>query len=159
MGETDDGRWKSLGVASLAAMWAVALYGVLTLPPSIVTRWHANGDASYGSKWSLLFLPVVVSIAFAILRVARNARNIRVNVPFTIPEERRDAAVAVARHYLDVTAAALAFGFACMEAAIVRASATGRADWTFYASIVLLVVLIFSTVAKMLADIYRASRA
>lgn len=110
-----------VGVAALAAMLFIALralYGPGSLPPSIPTHFSADGQAdAFGSRWSLLSLPVVAIALYSLMTVVAR-RPSAFNYPVRVTPANRPRLESLA---LDMIAW-LKVELACILAWIERAT-------------------------------------
>ena len=135
---------RVLMIAGLAALWAVGAFAFITLPPA--------------SKYPLLIIPGVGTLAFVILNWTLVSGNIRVNVPFEIPPENMERVQAVAAQMLEVLGSLLLIGFACIESIVYQSSASSTQSLAFPYVIGTFVALILAVVVVTLVRIRQVAR-
>lgn len=77
----------------LVASYAVAIYGIITLPAKIAIHFNAAGEADrYGAPTTLLILPVIMTFCLGIISlVAHRCPEELFHVPFKVNEKNSDS--------------------------------------------------------------------
>ena len=124
--QSNDGDWGfagSLATGGFLACALIAAYGLVTLPDTIPVHWGADG-VGYGSKYTILILPIVGAMIMAVLKFSASVPASMLNVPVRITPENEAAVRATVRSMLASIAAVLGVGFALLEMTIVVAAKT-----------------------------------
>lgn len=76
----------------IVASYAVAIYGIHTLPSKIAIHFNAAGEADgYGTPTTLLLMPVIMTFCLGIISlVAHRCPEESFNVPFKVNEKNSD---------------------------------------------------------------------
>jgi uncharacterized membrane protein len=147
-----------LGYAALAALIALGLYAVATLPATIPIRFDNAGHASdFGSKWTLMILPAAAAFAFALISIVQST-GARANLPFAVPVWRADAVQAVTNAGMAQLKVFLPSGFIAIEAVIFASSSAGALSPFFLPAMALFVVGLLALVANMLVRCWQAAQ-
>lgn len=150
---------RVLMIFGLAALWSIGIYGLLMLPAMVPSSWGADGIVRYGSKYSLLILPIVGLVGYWIIVRSQKRQDFSMGLPFEIPPQRLDAAKTVGRQYLGVVGAVLMIGFASIEAVVVSSAKSGQLIAAFPFVVLAIVVAIVATVLAMFINVWRVARA
>jgi uncharacterized membrane protein len=79
-----------LGWFTIALLWILTILNYTSLPESIPTHFNASGQVDdYGNKGSILLLPAVGTIIFAVILLLTRIPHI-FNYPVTITEENAE---------------------------------------------------------------------
>lgn len=88
----DEARGKTLdtiAIVALVALWAETLVSLPGLPNTVPTSFGHDGTPhAYGSRFEFLLMPAIGAVMYAIVWLTLRAGYMRLNVPFTIPEDR-----------------------------------------------------------------------
>ncbi|MBO8170249.1 MAG: DUF1648 domain-containing protein [Thermoanaerobacteraceae bacterium] len=136
-----------LPVLVLIKLWTI-------LPNTVPTHYGVSGKAdAWGSKGSLLFLPVVVIFLYTLLTIVSRFPHI-FNYPWAITEENAKGQYQLARTFLMGIKAEIVWSFAYVQWMDIKV-AMGKAEGLGIAYLPILLLMIFGMIGIY---IYRASR-
>jgi hypothetical protein len=151
-----------IALAALAAIWAQTLIALPGLPAIVPSSFGDNGTPqAYSSKYLLLLMPVVASGVYLLLRFLSRLKNIPLNVPFTIPDDRLPLIQPLSRLFIRILGAQLMLSFAILQGIIVestRASHFVVADSVFGVFMALVVGVPLAIVSWFLYRTWRIAR-
>jgi hypothetical protein len=139
---------RPLSIAGLVALWAVALYGVATLPAQVPMSWDNDGQIrAMGSKFSILIMPMAGVFAFLVVTFAGK---------FAVyPSPAKGV---IGKQLLAVVLAEVTCGFACIEAGIVASAASTHLSPVFALSVGVFPIVLMVTIAIFLIRYFMADR-
>lgn len=82
--------WASLALLVAAFGWTT--YFLVTAPEEVLLRMHSSRDPDLGSKWRVIFVPILKAGAFAMLGQAERLGLVNGPEDLTIEEKRTTAA-------------------------------------------------------------------
>lgn len=85
-----DKTLETICISLILVLWGLTLFAYFTLPDTIPTHYNASGEVdNYGSKTTLIFLPVLCTILFCGLTILNKHPNI-LNYVTPITEENAE---------------------------------------------------------------------
>lgn len=122
-----DRALETAGWITLLSLWAIALYHYSSLPDSIPTHYNIAGRPDrYGKKTSLLLLPLIGTVLFAIITLLNKYPHI-FNYPGKITETNASLQYASATRLLRVLKLGILVTFTLIAWKTI-ATATGQAN-------------------------------
>ena len=138
---------EAFALTGLIALIGIGIWAYLRLPDSIATSFGSDGSVSYGSKTSVLMLPLLGVFAYMVTAFESGAARPRMSpiIPFAITDANREHIYALMRQLELVMKAMLPVGFACIEWQVVL-SARGSLSAGFVPTIVAFSVVLVGTI-------------
>jgi uncharacterized membrane protein len=156
----DDSR-RSLDFASAAGITVLLAIGVwahATLPPQIPTHFDLAGRPSgWGPSWTILTLPATVVIVAGIIWIVA-ALGIKPNLPFQVPENRRDRVNALSRQMTSVILFLVVLFMIPLELEIVAGAHNAAFSLLMIPTVVVLLISTLSCGGLYMMKMYRATR-
>ncbi len=148
MDESRGSTLDTISVAALVALWAETLVSLPGLPDMVPTSFgHGGMPQAYGSRFELLLLPVIATVMWAIVWLTIRTRTVRLNVPFTIPENRLPLILPLSQQMQRMLRVVLLVGFVALQSAIIESAKADQLAPGFV-GIVLAVVVVAVAVAS-----------
>src|SRR5512135_219814 len=142
---TDD-ILEILGWASLIFMWALTILKYTSLPESIPTHFDVSGKVdSYGSRSTILFLPVLSTILFAGMTILNKYPHI-FNYPVPITKENAERQYRNATRLIRYIKLILVVTFLSIEYMTIQ-TATGNSSGLATWFLPVMLVLVFAPIA------------
>lgn len=152
-------KWplQAIAIAALGALWAETIGALIALPATVPTSFGTSGvPQAYGSKFTLLILPLVALGAFFITQLAQNG-PMRVT-GLDVPPERQADVDAVGRRFMALVRAELIVGFAAIQFVLIQSAHAQMLSIFFGVAIAAFPIVLISTVMVMIVRIVNVAR-
>ena len=144
--------------AGIAILFAIGVWGYVTLPPRIPTHFNLAGQAtSWGSSWTVLALPLSGAFVALLLWVVPKFQ-IRPNLPFRVPEDRQDVVNALTRQMTTALSFAIVLFFIAIELELIAGARNASLSILILPTVFAMLVCTLWCAGFYIFRMYRASR-
>jgi uncharacterized membrane protein len=144
--------------AGIAILFAIGVWGYVTLPPRIPTHFNLAGQATnWGASWTILALPLSGAFVALLLWVVPKFQ-IRPNLPFRVPEDRQDVVNALTSQMTAALSFAIVSFFIPIELELIAAARNASLSFLILPTVFAMLVCTLWCVGFYIARMYRASR-
>jgi Protein of unknown function (DUF1648) len=147
----DEARGKTLdilAIAALAALWAETVASLPGLPDVVPTSFGHDGmPHAYGSRFEFLLLPAIGTVMYAIVWLTLRTAYMKLNVPFTIPEDRLPLIRPIYDRTQRILRVVVLAGFVALQWAIIEGARNNELISSFGAIVSAVVIVVFVLVA------------